>query len=146
MTLPDWLNSNWVVEHVATKEEIAGLLAVADRDLADAQAQGLSTDWRFNIAYNATLQLAQAALLASGYRTVRGGPHHHRVIQSLALTVGADARTVQVLNRFRKKRNLGQYELAGIVSEQEAGEMFSLAKSMKKDVRQWLRVNHPELL
>lgn len=39
-----------------------------DRDLADSEAEGLSPDWRMNIAYNAALQAATAALAAAGER------------------------------------------------------------------------------
>jgi len=62
---------------------------VADHDLADCQAEGLSPDWHLSIAYNAALQLATAALAASGCRSYREA-HHYRVIQSRGLTIGAD--------------------------------------------------------
>jgi hypothetical protein len=50
------------------------------------------------------------------------------------------------LDKFRKKRNIGSYERAGAVSEQEAKEMVALAKSLKDEVIAWLNKNHPELL
>jgi hypothetical protein len=46
-----------------------------------------------NIAYNAALQAATAALAAAGYRASRDA-HHYRVIQSLKETIGADASVV----------------------------------------------------
>jgi hypothetical protein len=36
--------------------------------LAASKTPGLHTDWRFNIAYSAALQLASAALAAAGYQ------------------------------------------------------------------------------
>jgi hypothetical protein len=48
----------------------------------------LSPDWRLNIAYNAALQAATAALAAAGYRASREA-HHCRAIQSLAFTIGS---------------------------------------------------------
>jgi hypothetical protein len=45
----------------------------------------ISEDWKLNIAYNAALQAATAALAAAGYRAARE-QHHYRTIQSLALT------------------------------------------------------------
>jgi len=66
MSLREWLKNGWLVEHKPSREEIADLRVVADRDLHDCQAAGLSADWRMNIAYNAALQLAAAALSASG--------------------------------------------------------------------------------
>ena len=145
MSLKDWLRNKWLVEHQTSPEEIRHLLEVTDRDLADCKTPGLSTDWRFGIAYNAALQVATAALAASGYRAAREA-HHYRVIQSLAYTIKADQNLVHKFDRFRKKRNIGGYERVGVVSDAEAGEMFNLAKSLREDVEQWLRENCSGLL
>ena len=40
--------------HATSRQQVAGLVAIADRDLADA-ARGISDDWKFGIAYNAVL-------------------------------------------------------------------------------------------
>ena len=79
MTLDDWLKNGWLAPHKPSPREIADLLAVADRDLVDCRAQGLGGDWRFNIAYNAALQLATAAFAAAGFKASRDN-HHFRVI------------------------------------------------------------------
>lgn len=145
MTLSDWARNGWLLPHRTSPQEIADLLAIVDRDLADSQASGLSADWRLNIAYNAALQAATAALAASGYRASRD-QHHYRVIQSLELTIAADRNVVNRLDAFRKKRNVGGYERAGGTSEGEAGEMRDLAQSIAHDVRAWLSKAHAELL
>ncbi len=145
MILQDWLKSRWLVEHRTSRQEITDLLSMADRDLAQCGTPSLSPDWQLNIAYNAALQVATAALAATGYRAAREA-HHYRVIQSLAYTVKADAGMIAQLDKFRKKRNIGSYERAGVVSDQEAKEMAALAKTLKDDVEKWLRSNHPELL
>ena len=62
MSLKDWLKNGWLVEHKTSPQEITDLLGVMDRDLADCETPGLSPDWRLNIAYNAALQAATAAL------------------------------------------------------------------------------------
>jgi len=145
MSLQDWLNNGWLIKHRTSPQEIANLLAIADRDLTDCQASGLSTDWQMNIAYNAALQASIAALAASGYRAARVS-HHYRVIQSLAHTIGADTKLIAQFDQFRKKRNIGGYERAGLVSEQEAHEMLELAEKLRADVEKWIRDNHPKLL
>ena len=71
MSLQSWQENSWLYEHQTSPQEIANLLAVADRDLADCRTPGLSADWRLNIAYNAALQAATAGLYASGYRAAR---------------------------------------------------------------------------
>lgn len=132
MSLKDWLKNGWLIEHRTSPQEIKDLLSVVDRDLADSRASGLSPDGRLNISYNAALQAAHAALAACGYRSSRDA-HHYRVIQSLAYTIEADAMLIIQFDKFRKKRNIGGYERAGLVSDQEAGEMFSLAKRLRMD-------------
>ena len=145
MSLQDWLNNGWIIKHKTSPQEIADLLALAARDLTDCQASGLSTDWQMSIAYNAALQASTAALAASGYRAARVS-HHYRVIQSLAHTVGADTKVIAQFDQFRKKRNIGGYERAGLVSDQEAHEMLELAEKVRADGEKWIRDNHPELL
>lgn len=121
MSLRDFQKNSWLVEHKSNPEEIAALLAIVERDLANAKVAGLADDWRLSIGYNAALQAATAALAASGFRAARE-QHHYRTIQSLALTIGWPAAKVERFDRFRKKRNMIGYETAGVVSEQEARE------------------------
>lgn len=144
MSLKDWAANGWLHEHKATPEEIADLFAVADRDLEDCERPGLSSDWRLNIAYNAALQLGVAALAAEGYRAARDS-HHYRVIQSLALTIGTTAATVILFDAFRKKRNIGGYERAGVVSKQEADEMVAFARNLRSDTEAWIKQKHPKI-
>lgn len=145
MSLEDWLRNGWLVEHKTSPAEISDLLAIADRDLVDCRVPGLSTEWKLNIAYNAALQAATAALAACGYRAPRDA-HHYRVIQSLALTIGADSSVVRKFDAFRKKRNIGGYERVGMVSDQEATEMIALAERIRRDVQEWLNSHHGELV
>jgi len=145
MSLQDWLRNGWLIEHKTSPAEISELMAIADRDLADCRVQGLSPDWRLNISYNAALQASTAALAACGYRASREA-HHYRVIQSLALTIGADVSLVKQFDFFRKKRNIGGYERAGTVSAQEANEMIALAERIRQEVKNWLKSHHPALL
>jgi hypothetical protein len=133
------------VEHQTSRQEISDLLGVADRDLRDCVRPGLSEDWQPAIAYNAALRCATAALAASGYRASRDA-HHYRTIQSLIHTIGADAHLVRQLEAFRKKRNIGDYERAGLISETEAREMVAMAQGLRRLVEDWLRRNYPELL
>ena len=145
MSLQNWLSNGWLTEHRASSQEIAALLAVADRDLSDCRTSGLSPDWQLSIAYNAALQTATAALAASGYRAVREA-HHYRVIQSLAYTLKADAGLVALFDQFRKKRNISGYDHAGMISDQEAKEMVALATRLRHEIEEWLHENHADLI
>ena len=145
MSLTDWLDSGWISAHTTSPEEIADLLSICDRDLADSNTKGLSADWRLNIAYNAALQAATAALAAAGYRASRD-MHHYRIIHSLQYTIGADVRLINQLEAFRKKRNIGGYERAGGVSDVEAREILALARKLRKEVEGWIRKTNAGLL
>jgi len=145
MSFSDWERNGWVVKHRTSRQEIHDLLHVVDRDLADSAAEGLSADWRMNIAYNAALQAATAALAAAGYRPSREA-HHYRVIQSLRETIGAAASVVATFDAFRKKRNISGYERIGLVSDADAEAMHALAVTLRGDVTSWLSRFHTDLL
>jgi hypothetical protein len=145
MSLLDWLKNGWIEEHTTSKREISDLLIAAARDLKTSLQMDLDTDWRFNIAYNGALQIAAAALAATGYRARRDA-HHFRVIQSLRFTIGAESELIDLLDHFRQKRNRGTYERAGMISDHEAQEIQELAEVLRDRTVPWLKLNHPELI
>jgi hypothetical protein len=110
MTLIEWFANRWLQRHDASPREIAELLELVDRDLADATVDALSADWRLSIAHNAILQLAICALAAEGYRPDRQRAHE-RAILSLQWTIGLDHETVMVLDAVRRKRNLSSHNV-----------------------------------
>ena len=145
MSLQDWLNEGRLKTHKTSQKEIDQLFTVFERDIADTQAEALSADRRFATAYNAALMAARAALAASGYRT-SGEGNHYWTIQSLAFTLQLDAKTIKKFNKLRQKRNISDYEMIGMVSEQEVTEMIALAQDLRSMVEEWLKKNHPELI
>lgn len=145
MTLESWLANRWLISHITSAEEISDLLAIVERDLADAAMDRLSADWRLGIAYNAALQLAILALAADGYRPERHRGHE-RAIRSLRFTVGVDPDLVETLDGVRRKRNLSSYERAGTASSSEAEEVRLMAHELRASVLEWLKANHPHLL
>lgn len=117
---------------------------LAAGDLADAAIEGLSPDWQLGIAYNAALQLATLALAAEGYRPTRERAHE-RSILSLRWTVGATADLVDTIDGVRRKRNISNYERAGMASTSEAHEMLMISARLRDRVTQWLKERPPEL-
>jgi hypothetical protein len=146
MSLSDWQKNGWLKAHQPTRQEIVDLLGLAERDLKSAKLKGLDEDWRFNIAYNAALQSATAALVACGYNVPKGDSHHFRVIGSLAFTVGLDRKLVERLDGYRKKRSVSVYDIAGSIAESEAKAMLALARDLFEQVHAWLLTDHPELM
>ncbi len=143
MSLRDWVENGWLIKQRTDYREIADILAAAERDLRECMIDGLSADWKLNIAYTAVLRAAHAALSASGYRASRD-QHHFRVIQSLVHTIKADAMLIGQIDRFRMKRNRHMYDHAGMISEYEAACMVEIASSIMDMVVSWLKAEHPE--
>ena len=145
MSLHDWAESGWLRPHKTSREEIAGLLGIVERDLADA-GQDISADWRFGIAYNAALRLCTILLFAESYRPERN-LQHYRTIQALGFILGAETKAdVQYLEVCRKKRNVIEYDAAGTVADREAAELVAFAADLRDRVLAWLREHHAELL
>ena len=145
VSLEDWLNEGRLRQHKTSKNEIKQLLAVFARDMTDAQSNTISIDRRFATAYNAALTVSTAALAANGYRAAGEG-HHYWVIQSLAFTLKLDSESIEVFNRFRRKRNTIDYERIGTVSEREVLETLELARSIRGKLETWLAESYPQLL
>ncbi len=59
---------------------------------------------------------------------------------------GPDAQErADYLDACRQKRNVADYDCAGMVSEAETAELTEEALLFRDDVRHWLRKRHPEL-
>lgn len=145
MPLSDWQREGRLRVHKTSPQEVANLLQVVDRDLADASVRELSADRRFSIAYNASLQLATVALYAAGYRSVGAG-HHWITLTALPEVKGSEAQSrADFLNACRLKRNRTDYDRAGIISDAEANEILMEAQAFKADLLEWLRQFHPHL-
>lgn len=118
--------------------DINRLLEAAKRSLTDAQLSGLSAEGRFDMAYKAIMQSSNAALQASGFRTLTSKPGHHQtMIQTLSLTVGLDKDTTIQLDALRKQRNVIDYS-GDIVSDTMANAAIEHAVSLLDRVRRQL--------
>lgn len=122
------------------------LISSAERNIADAHVLEISAENRFDVAYKAIMQLANAVLQANGYRTLTNKPGHHMtMIQTLNQTAGIDRQTVIVLDALRKQRNVADYS-GDIIPTSAVDECISHAKNLLNDTRNWLKENKPELI
>lgn len=138
MSLKQWADNGWLRPHQSSKQEVADLFSIVDRDLDDAAKTTISADWRFGIAYNAALKLCTILLHASGWRPERT-LHHFRTIQSLPLILGAVRKPdADYLEACRKKRNTVEYDVAGAATVADADELLELARTLRVDVLAWL--------
>lgn len=146
MTLDNLLAIHKLVRQAPDKAGIGRLLGAADRNLADAKLQALSTDNRFDAAYKSIMQCAMVALWAKGYRTSTSQPGHHQTaIQTLPKTLGVSAQTVIVLDALRKQRNASDYE-GDPVSGKALDSCLQEAERLRAMLQQWLESEYPELV
>jgi len=145
MTLDNLVKIGRIKAHVTDRTEIGDLLAAARRNLADARAENISTENRFDAAYKFIMQCALVALMANGFRPDTKVPGHHQtVIQSLSKTLDLDGARVAVLDTLRNKRNLSDYTGKQIDSA-SLDTCIDEAQRLLGDVEAWLASNRPEL-
>lgn len=144
MSLSAWAKAGWLKPHTPTRQQVAAVFGVVDRDLEDAK-QNLSPDGRFNLAYNAALQLCAISLLAEGWKPDKLNAHH-RTISALPLILGPDWQDgADYLDACRSKRNGLEYDAAGRVSPAEAKELREFALELRVVVVDWLGDKHRKL-
>lgn len=146
MSLDNLVKTGQLKRHVTDAEELGNLLAAARRNVADAKAQNISVENRFDAAYKCIMQSALAALVASGFRPDTKMPGHHQtVVQSLPKTISLAGDRVAVLDALRRKRNLADYTGAP-VDPSSLATCIKEAGKLLDEVEKWLAKNHPELL
>ncbi len=146
MSLKEWENNGWLRAHKTSKQEIKQLLEIVARDLKDAQQKGVSSDWRFGIAYNAALKLCTILIYAVGYRPEKILAHY-RTLQTLPLILGpAKEDDADYLDSCRTKRNIVEYDYVGGATSADADELIAFVIDLKKEVTEWLKKAHPEYI
>lgn len=144
MTLTQWLSNAWLKAVPTSRQEIANLLAIVDRDMKDATGS-VSPDWQFGIAYNAALKLCAVVLRAEGYRATHG-LQHYRTIMAMPVILGeAKIDDANYLDACRTKRNKVEYDYVGGATAEDARELLDYVKELRAEVLTWLADNHPEL-
>jgi hypothetical protein len=132
--------------HKVTRAEVHDNLALVGRDLQDAAVQGLSSERRFLIAYEAGLRLATIPLHCAGFETYGTG-HHWATFQVLPEVMGVEfGEVAEYLEACRTKRNVGTYDRVGEISASEAAEITGEVTGFKGEVEQWLAAKHPDLI
>jgi len=129
-----------------TQRELRRLVSAAKKQLNDTNARGLSAESKLVHAYQAILICAKAALRANGYRVTAGKGEHFVTLQSLAHTVGSDARAIRYYQSLRKKRHDDLYDGTLRVSGKESDEAVGKAEELLKAIELYLRLNFKHLI
>lgn len=141
----DWHKFGWLRPHATSFAELRNLLAIADRDIADAEAADLSVDWKFGIAYNAALKLCTMLLYDAGFMPEKNLAHY-RTLHSIQFTLGKKRKDdAEYLDVCRAKRNHVEYDYVGGASETDARELLDFARELREEVVRKLRPRYPQL-
>jgi len=145
MTL-DNLIGRGLEEAETDRQELARYLDRIRRKLADSRQTNISLDSRFDVAFEALLQIALAALRARGYRTTSGAGHQQLAIQALPKTIGIPPGEVRTLDEFRKRRSAGLYLADFEPSAAEVEALVAAADRLQKQLVAWLKAHRPGLV
>ena len=122
------LKSGKIKKQQISREEIERALFRAERDLKTARSvMAGDWDWGFAIAYNAVLQASRAFMFVEGYRpTTHEG--HKNTFAFMRVAMGQRYEDlITYFDRVRNKRNQAMYDVAGMISEAEAKNLFKMA-------------------
>jgi hypothetical protein len=123
------------------KNTIKRLMTAAERNIADAKITAVSVENRFDSAYKAIMQIANAALQANGYRTLTSKPGHHQtMIHLLAKTLFVDNSIIILLDVMRKQRNIADYS-RDLVPESTMKDSIFQAENLYKICHEGLAKN-----
>lgn len=122
------------------KVAVDRLILAAERNIADANILALSSESRFDLAYKAIMQIANAALQIKGYRTLTSKPGHHQtMIQCLSKTINIDNQTIIILDAMRKQRNVADYS-GDTIPESAARDCVSQAEKLVSRFKEIIRL------
>jgi hypothetical protein len=144
MTWQKLLANNVVTKLAPTKTELDNLRRIVARSLSDVNAEGLSADARFIMAYDAARTLSVMIVRSAGYRPRTVGGHYNTFL-ALEAADPSFAKLSAYFDSCRSKRNLSEYTDAGIVTETEAGELLKAVRQLAIDAETWIKANHPSL-
>ena len=135
MSLEDWSGIGKLVKHQTSKEEIEAIFGVVERCFQDASLNGLSSDQKYILSYQAAFEAAAALLYCHGYKPIKAG-HHYIVWQCVKELFDKNIRNMILLfENAAKKRSKLMYDFAGLASVQEANEMYQESKDFVNRVK-----------
>jgi len=139
MKYDELLNSGRIRRERISPAEVRKALARAQRDLKTARKiMAEDWDWGFAVAYNAVLQASRAYLFAQGYRPSAAEGHKNTfAFMQIALGKQHDE-MITYFDRMRNKRNQAIYDVAGLITETEARNLFAKATEYVELIRSLL--------
>ncbi len=118
---------------------------MVERNLEDAELEGISDEGRFSMAYNVARLSAVIAIRVAGYRVKQPGAHYNTFLALQAIPEKAVAGMSVYLDTCRQKRNDVSYVKAYDVTEVEAEELLRKARGFRALVEAWIAATFPGL-
>jgi len=136
MKFDDLLKTGRIRRQKISQAEIDRAFERAGRDLKTARmVMAGDWDWGFAVAYNAVLQASRAYMFSKGYRPA-GAEGHKNTFAFMRLALGKQYDDlITYFDRVRNKRNQAIYDVAGLITETEARNLFQQATDFVKLVR-----------
>ena len=125
----------------ATNSQIDAQFELADRDCETAKRiVSTSSDWAFNIAYNAMLQATRGLMFFEGFRPRSGEGQHRTTISFAELALGDNFKNeIRFFDKMRVKRNRAVYDIAGLISETEARQAIQFAENFIMRIKEYIK-------
>jgi uncharacterized protein (UPF0332 family) len=135
----DLLRNGRIRKVVVSETEIQRVLERAAKDLKTAQKiMAEDWDWGFAVTYNAVLQASRAYMFSQGYRPA-AAQGHKNTFAFMTLAMGEEYRDlITYFDRMRNKRNQAIYDVAGLITETEARQLFHRATEFAALIRERL--------
>ena len=133
------LKSGRIKDYMATSNEVQQLLKLAIRDINAATSNLVGApDWAYSMAYNAILQASRAYMFSQGYRP-RGSDQHATVAEFVKEALGSTHENqVNLFDQMRRKRHRVIYEVAGLVSKNEAEQAVNFSKEFVNQITEMI--------
>jgi uncharacterized protein (UPF0332 family) len=140
------LKSGKIKKQQISREEIERAFSRAERDLKTARSVIAGDwDWGFAIAYNAALQASRAFMFAKGYRP-SSHEGHKNTFAFMHVAMGKSYEDlITYFDRVRNKRNQAMYDVAGVISESEAKNLFKMAVDFVAIVKKIIATSPPNM-
>jgi uncharacterized protein (UPF0332 family) len=140
MDIEDLLKTGRIHKEKISALEVQQALSRADRDLITARKiMAEDWDWGFAVTYNAVLQASRAYMFSQGYRPSHNEGHKNTFSFMMIFMDREYSALVSYFDRMRNKRNQAIYDVAGLITETEARNLFAKATEFVKLIRRKLK-------
>ncbi|MBC7782805.1 MAG: hypothetical protein H7144_03115 [Burkholderiales bacterium] len=139
------LDEKRIAPELTSKKELDELRRMVALNLKDAHVVLVSTQGRYEFAYNAARLMATAVVRASGYRVIAKTGHHYFTFQALQATDASFMKAAIYFDSARDMRNDFSYEGAVPVSDTDVDELITAVEQFQQSAELWIKARDSSL-